>query len=186
MNKSIFTVLNVFLASIMLTSISAEANEAAPKTESAIVNCWDGTFAYTQFSAKQNEVSPHLINVQLSSQDQELLKALIELDGSETLLGWGDVETSIVIPAESCSLPAHPSQEISCTVNSGIFKVAYDESWDVRRIVKHQVRDIEIKTSIVGSSLHLFLKLNKRGRITEFETSFRLKADGTCMSRAKI
>ena len=145
-----------FAIAIALASVALAQTARAETT--ALLNCWDGSFAYNTARIETVEGQPNLLAVDLASQNQETFLKSIDLSPKAF---WGQALISFDLNRADCvtSTPGRPDL-MTCQSQGGILVIQYHESIETQKILNLPIRKLSFETKLNGNALEAKLEFD--------------------------
>jgi len=153
---------------------------AAPETETLLrLNCWDGTYFYNTLKVSDSEDGPHLLHVELASENQEVFFKDVALSPKRS---WGQSKVTFFVGRNQCKETTPGRGDLlDCETKNGILEISYRESQESHKVLSLVIRDLKFQTSLSGNLLVANLNFDA-GSLAPgaVQLSFGTKVDGTC------
>lgn len=110
-----------------------------------ILDCWDQSFAYNTVVIKPNIGNPDtLMEVEISSEDQARFSGVLP----DPHQGWGQMKIDFVLAKSECKIDSARPDLMDCVSHRGLIYIAFDESFEVRKILRQEIGELKFKTSL--------------------------------------
>lgn len=169
------------LTALILTAAAAATAQAGETQPQSLLNCWDGSFAYSTANVATHETVPHLVRVRLSSQLQEYIGPWVE----DEIAGWGVATVDFYLSAAECQRSPESPLVMSChSRRRSRLELAYDETHDSRRIRGIYFSELTLQTAISGDTLHLEVSMTSEDstQASSIRMQFPILENGRCRS----